>query len=199
MGPRRCLPTNGRCAFRLLALLGAAYASPTLVRQLSPLDLAVNDDAHMLPAASHDDLSQRLKRFKLRTGFTVSLLTVPYLEEASSVALSIGDPTGGGIALRAVRETGGFGVAVTDEAILETGRLLAANGLVVEPSSAASVCGALQALRDRPELRDRTIVCLVTSSGLKWLDAYGTASAEGALRLATADEARRAVEDFVAA
>jgi threonine synthase len=122
------------------------------------------------------------------------LETVPYLPEASSVALSIGDPISGGIALRAVRETGGFGVAVTDEAILETGRLLAANGLVVEPSSAASVCGALQALRDRPELRERTIVCVVTSSGLKWLDAYEAASAEGALRLATAEEGRRAME-----
>ncbi|MEA2597682.1 MAG: threonine synthase [Thermomicrobiales bacterium] len=122
---------------------------------------------------------------------------VPYLPNAYSRALSIGDPTGGWLALRAVRETGGFGVAVSDEAILATGRLLARNGLLVEPSSAASVAGALQALRDRPDLRDQTIVCVVTSSGLKWLDHYEDGPPlDGALPVDSVDAARAAVEDY---
>jgi threonine synthase len=123
--------------------------------------------------------------------------TVPFLPDAYSRALSIGDPTGGGLALRAVRETGGFGVAVPDETILATGRLLARHGLLVEPSSAASVAGALQALRDRPELRDQTVVCVVTSSGLKWLDHYAddTPLAAG-LPVDSITAARSAVEEF---
>lgn len=125
------------------------------------------------------------------------LAEVPYLANAYSRALSIGDPTGGWLALRAVRETDGFGVAIADGAILDTGRLLARHGLLVEPSSAASVAGALQALRDRPELREQTIVCVVTSSGLKWLDHYeeGTPLA-GGLPVDTVERARAAVDAF---
>jgi threonine synthase len=120
---------------------------------------------------------------------------VPFFPDAYSRALSIGDPTGGNLALPAVRETNGFGVAVTDEAILSAGRLLARHGLLVEPSSAASVAGALKALQDRPELRDQTIVCVVTSSGLKWLDDYEDgAPISGGLRVETVDAARTAVE-----
>jgi threonine synthase len=120
---------------------------------------------------------------------------VPYLEHAYSRALSIGDPTGGRLALTAVRETNGFGVAIADEAILDTGRLLARHGLLVEPSSAASVAGALQALRDRPDLRDQTIVCVITSSGLKWLDHYeDDAALPGGVPVETVEAARAAVE-----
>jgi threonine synthase len=119
---------------------------------------------------------------------------VPYLPDAYSRALSIGDPTGGWHALRAVRETNGFGVAIADDAILATGRLLARHGLLVEPSSAASVAGALQALRDKPEFRDRTIVCVITSSGLKWLDDYEDGPPlDGGLHVETVDQARSAV------
>jgi threonine synthase len=124
---------------------------------------------------------------------------VPYIPDAYSRALSIGDPTGGWHALRAVRETDGFGVAIADEQILATGRLLARNGLLVEPSSAASVAGALQALRERPELRAQTIVCIITSSGLKWLDNYeDDAPLDGGLRVETVDQARAAVDSFAA-
>jgi threonine synthase len=123
---------------------------------------------------------------------------VPYLPDAYSRALSIGDPTGGSHALRAVRETDGFGVAISDEAILDTGRLLARHGLLVEPSSAASVAGALRALRDRPELREQTIVCVITSSGLKWLDHYDNAPLDGGLSVETVDQARETVDAYVA-
>lgn len=121
---------------------------------------------------------------------------VPFFPNAYSRALSIGDPTGGWIALRAVRETNGFGVAVTDDDILATGRLLARNGLLVEPSSAASVAGALHALREQPDLRDQTIVCVITSSGLKWLDDYADDATPlpGGVEVRTVDEARAAVD-----
>jgi threonine synthase len=117
------------------------------------------------------------------------------LPDAYSRALSIGDPTGGGLALPAVRETGGFGVAIPDDEILAAGRRLARYGLLVEPSSAASIAGALRVLRARPELREQTIVCLITSSGLKWLDHYDDGqSFTSGLRVETVDEARAAVD-----
>jgi len=123
---------------------------------------------------------------------------VPFLADAYSIALSIGDPITGALALPAIRETGGFGIRVTDEAILETGRLLMRAGLLVEPSSAASVAGALQILRERPELREQTLVCVVTSSGLKWLDDYADdGPLPAGVRVETVDEARRAVEAYV--
>jgi threonine synthase len=122
---------------------------------------------------------------------------VPYWPDAYSRALSIGDPTGGWHTLRAVRETNGFGVAVGDEAIMATGRLLARHGLLVEPSSAASVAGALQALRDRPELRAQTVVCVITSSGLKWLEHYeDDRPLDAGLHVETVDQARAAVDSF---
>jgi uncharacterized membrane protein YgcG len=72
-------------ALRLLVLTSLAYGSQDLVRQLPPLETTVNDFAHMLPPASHEDLIQRLKRFKTQTGHTVSILTVPRLEENESI------------------------------------------------------------------------------------------------------------------
>jgi threonine synthase len=126
------------------------------------------------------------------------LESVARLPRAFSRALSIGDPISGGLAVRAVRESDGFGVAVDDEVIEETGRLLAANGLIVETASAAAVAGTLKALREQPALRQQTVVCLVTSSGLKWLDDYGDASATGADRVASVADARRLIADRMA-
>jgi uncharacterized membrane protein YgcG len=70
---------------RVLVLTSLAYGSPDLVRQLPQLETTVNDFAYMLPPASHEDLTQRLKRFKAQSGHTVSILTVPRLEENESI------------------------------------------------------------------------------------------------------------------
>ena len=123
---------------------------------------------------------------------------VAYLEGAYSRALSIGDPIGGNLALEAIRRNNGFGVAVTDDDIMATGRLLARNGLLVEPSSAASVAGAIQAIRENPTLKEQSIVCLITSSGLKWLDDYSLEPLEGAVRVESLHDALRAIDRFSA-
>jgi threonine synthase len=104
------------------------------------------------------------------------LSTVPYLAETDTIALSIGDPCTGQLALEAVRETGGEAVAVTDAEILAAGRLLMQAGLFVEPSSAAPLAALRKLIATRPELAAETIVCIVTSSALKWLDSYGAAA-----------------------
>jgi uncharacterized membrane protein YgcG len=62
-----------------------AYGPPALGRALPPLQPAVNDLAGMIPPASYEDLTQRLKRFKTQSGHTVSILTVGSLEENENI------------------------------------------------------------------------------------------------------------------
>jgi threonine synthase len=57
---------------------------------------------------------------------------------------------------------------VSDAQILEAYRMLAADeGVFVEPASAASVAGLLQAAADGLLVRDDVVVCTVTGHGLK--------------------------------
>src|SRR5690606_2711476 len=95
--------------------------------------------------------------------------------------------------LDAVRDTGGGAVAVTDEEILTAARLLMRAGLFVEPSSAAPLAGLRKLIAARPEIGQETIVCIVTSSGLKWLDSYGAEAEAGGDRISTAADGLAAV------
>jgi threonine synthase len=119
---------------------------------------------------------------------------VPQLEHAHSIALSIGDPITGRNALDAVRASRGSAVAVTDEEILDAGRLLAKAGLFVEPSSAAPVAVLRKLVAEQPGIRDETIVCVLTSSALKWLDDYGDATISAGVETTSLDRALAAVD-----
>lgn len=88
--------------------------------------------------------------------------------DPSSIALSIRDDTGGPAALQAIYDSGGDATDVTEEEIVEAVRLLARSGYLVEPSSAASVAGAVKAGRAGRIVSDETVVCVVTGSGAKW-------------------------------
>ncbi len=88
--------------------------------------------------------------------------------DPSSIALSIRDDTGGPAALKAIYDSGGDATDVTEDEIIEAVRLLARSGYLVEPSSAASVAGAIKAARAGRLAPDETVVCLVTGSGAKW-------------------------------
>jgi len=74
----------------------------------------------------------------------------------------------GGLAVQAVRESGGKVVTVTDEEIITAERILAkAEGIFSEPASAASVA-CFKKLLDYGEINpSETVVCLITASGLK--------------------------------
>jgi threonine synthase len=119
---------------------------------------------------------------------------VPHLAAAHSIALSIADPVTGRMALEAVRATDGDATAVSDDEILEIGRLLATYGLFVEPSSAAPVAAVRKMAAQRPEMRDETVVCVLTSSALKWLNDYGAASAQTGIPTPTIESALRAID-----
>ncbi|MDQ1436038.1 MAG: threonine synthase, partial [Actinomycetota bacterium] len=88
--------------------------------------------------------------------------------ETIATAIRIGNPASWDSAIAARDESGGHIGAVTDAQILDAYRMLASQeGVFVEPASAASVAGLLQAAGEGLVERDETIVCTVTGHGLK--------------------------------
>jgi len=88
--------------------------------------------------------------------------------ETIATAIRIGNPASWDNAIAARDESGGHIGAVTDADILEAYRMLASQeGVFVEPASAASVAGLLQAAANGLVERGETIVCTVTGHGLK--------------------------------
>ncbi len=89
---------------------------------------------------------------------------------AASVAdsLVVGAPRNAIMALAAVRASGGAGVTVSDEAILDAIPFLAGTtGIFCEPAAAAALAGLLAALDDGIVARDERAVLLLTGTGLK--------------------------------
>ena len=94
-------------------------------------------------------------------------------ENAQTVAGGIRVP--GAIAdyliLRALRESGGGAVTVSDQEMLEDMKLVASlEGLLVCPEGAATVAGLRRLLADSTLSPDETILLINTGSGLKYLD-----------------------------
>ncbi|MDZ4825032.1 MAG: threonine synthase [Actinomycetota bacterium] len=88
--------------------------------------------------------------------------------ETIATAIRIGNPASWDSAIAARDESGGTIGAVTDEQILAAYKLLAATeGVFVEPASAASIAGLLQASENGLIARGETVVCTVTGHGLK--------------------------------
>jgi threonine synthase len=89
---------------------------------------------------------------------------------AASVAdsLVVNAPRNARMAIGRIRSSGGTGVAVPDEAILDAISLLARTcGVFAEPAGAAALAGLLAARANSLVARDERVVLLVTGSGLK--------------------------------
>lgn len=85
-----------------------------------------------------------------------------------ATAIRIGNPASWKQAEQARDDSGGRIESVTDEQILHAHRVLSAEeGIFVEPGSAASVAGLLQAAEAGHVPAGATIVCTVTGHGLK--------------------------------
>ena len=88
--------------------------------------------------------------------------------ETVASAIRIGNPASWEGAIAARDESDGDIRSVTDEEILDAYRRLAQEeGVFCEPASAAGVAGLLRAVRDGSDLSGKTIVCVITGSGLK--------------------------------
>ena len=88
--------------------------------------------------------------------------------ETVATAISIGRPARGEQALQAAEESGGRIVAVSDDAILHMQRQLAAEGVWVEPASAAGLAGLRAEIQQKTlKVRGQRVVAVCTGHGLK--------------------------------
>jgi threonine synthase len=83
-------------------------------------------------------------------------------------SISVGLPRDGARAVRAVRETNGAFVKVSDEDILDAMRRLGREeAILAEPAGATAYAGLIKATDQSIVGRDEEIVVLVTGNGLK--------------------------------
>ena len=103
--------------------------------------------------------------------------TSEFWQEAQTVASGLRVPKALGdfLVLRAIRESNGIAVSVSDEAMLEAGQeLAAAEGIFPAPEGGACVAAVRQLIHTGFLKRDDQIVIFNTGSGLKYLEAYST-------------------------
>jgi threonine synthase len=92
-----------------------------------------------------------------------------------AAGLRVPKPLGDDLILRALRESGGTAVAVTDQELLDAGLELAAlEGIFAAPEGAACVPALRKLLATGFLNPDDRIVLFNTGSGLKYLEAYST-------------------------
>ena len=99
-----------------------------------------------------------------------------------SDSICVGLPRDGTRAVRAVRETKGAYLTVTDEEVLEAMRKLAREeGIFAEPAGATGYAGSAKAVRENRVDHDEDIVVVVTGNGLKDIHAAVKAAGEASL------------------
>ncbi|MCE1253804.1 MAG: threonine synthase [Anaerolineae bacterium] len=88
--------------------------------------------------------------------------------ETVATAIRIGRPARGEQALEAAEQSNGRIIAVSDEAILAMQKRLAANGVWVEPASAAGLAGMRHDLEaGKIDLKGKRVVVVCTGHGMK--------------------------------
>jgi threonine synthase len=87
--------------------------------------------------------------------------------ETVATAIKIGDPASWDRAVRAIRETNGVVLAVSDAEILEAKAVIDASGVGCEPASAASVAGARRLVAEGTIARGEQVVAILTGHVLK--------------------------------
>ena len=87
-----------------------------------------------------------------------------------ALAILVGEPLQSDLAVKAIQESNGLALTVSDGEILSSELLVAKlEGVFAEPASSAAVA-ALQKLKAREISNNSSVVCLVTGSGLKATD-----------------------------
>ena len=85
-----------------------------------------------------------------------------------ATAIRIGNPASWGLAVEAMKDSGGWIDIVTDEEILRAYRLLAQEeGIFMEPASAAAVAGLIKTAKAGRLEPGSTLVLTLTGHGLK--------------------------------
>jgi threonine synthase len=121
----------------------------------------------------------------------------PYPAQTIADGISVSLPRNGAMAVKVIRESGGFGITVSDEEILAAEKELARlTGVFAEPSGAAGYAGLVRLLREGRIRQDESTVLLVTGSGLKSIDAV-VASAGSVVSIEKGAEGMKVVEKVV--
>jgi threonine synthase len=155
-------------AFEIVDFLGDA---PDY--HLLPVGNAGNISAYWLGYRQYAELGLATKRPVMRgfqaVGASPLVTGEPFPEpETRATAIRIGNPASWHLAEAAAAESGGRFAAVSDDDILSAQRQLArADGVFVEPASAAGVAGLLQELKAGETYAGSTVVITVTGHGLK--------------------------------
>lgn len=94
---------------------------------------------------------------------------VERVSHTSSVAFSIAGTVSSYQAVKAIRESRGMALTVSEEQIVEAQKLLASSeGIYGEMASVAAVAGVKKMVEEGEIESDETVVCVLTSSGLKF-------------------------------
>ena len=110
----------------------------------------------------------------------------PTAENTLADSIAVGVPRNPVKALRAVRESGGAWIAVSDERILDAMRALGrTEGVFGEPAGVTATAGVIQAVADGLIRPDETVTAISTGSGLK--DVKNALRAAGKPRLCEPD------------
>ena len=118
--------------------------------------------------------SQRPRMMGFQAAGAAPLVHGTPVEDPQTIAsaIRIGNPASWDGAVRARDESGGAIDSVTDDEILDAYRSLARQeGIFCEPASAASLAGLAKLVRQGADLRGKSVVCVLTGSGLKDPDA----------------------------
>jgi threonine synthase len=99
-------------------------------------------------------------------------LIAPVKPNTIAKSIAIGNPADGYYVLKAVRESGGWGEAVTDQEIVSAIQLLArTEGIFTEPAGGTTVAVTKKLIEQGRIPRDESIVISVTGNGYKTLEA----------------------------
>src|SRR5215470_16429895 len=99
-------------------------------------------------------------------------LITPVKPQTIAKSIAIGNPADGFYVLKAVRESGGWGEAVTDQEIVDGIRLLArTEGIFTEPAGGTTVAVTKKLVEQGRIPKDESVVISVTGNGYKTLEA----------------------------
>jgi threonine synthase len=113
-------------------------------------------------------------------------------------SICVGLPRDGTRAVRAVRETHGAYITVTDDGVLAAMRELAREeGVFAEPAGATGYAGLVKAVRDNLVDQDEDIVVVITGNGLKDVPSAVKAAGKASLIEPTIEAVRQVGRDIV--
>jgi threonine synthase len=103
----------------------------------------------------------------------------PVVPNTIARSLAIGNPADGLFAAAAIRQTGGWAAAVSDDELVRAIRLLAeTTGVFTETAGGVTLAAAIQLAQQGPLQRSDEVVLCITGNGLKTLDALGPGIAD---------------------